>query len=127
MCGCLSHTPNWGPSLQPRHVSLLGIELETLHFSGQHSSQGSFLNFEQRRHSSPGRCDSRDSILTRWLWLYDSCWVSIQVISTLLAPVCSPGLVSLTFSCCQDLPLVFQYIPFGLVWPVTSCVYNHEV
>ena len=20
MCGCLSHTPNWGPGLQPRHV-----------------------------------------------------------------------------------------------------------
>ena len=20
MCGCLSHTPHWGPGLQPRHV-----------------------------------------------------------------------------------------------------------
>ena len=21
MCGCLSHTPYWGPGLQPRHVT----------------------------------------------------------------------------------------------------------
>ena len=26
MCGCLSHTPYWGPGLQPRHVPWLGIE-----------------------------------------------------------------------------------------------------
>ena len=37
MCGCcgwLSHTPHWGPSLQPRHVSRLRIELVPLCFSG---------------------------------------------------------------------------------------------
>ena len=30
MCGCLSHTPNWGPGEQPRYVPWLGIELATL-------------------------------------------------------------------------------------------------
>ena len=34
MCGRLSHTPNWGPGLQPRHVPWLGIELATLWFTG---------------------------------------------------------------------------------------------
>ena len=32
--GCLSHTPNQGPGLQPRHVHWLGIEPATLWFSG---------------------------------------------------------------------------------------------
>ena len=36
MCGCLSHAPYWGPGLQPRHVPWLGIELETLWFTGRH-------------------------------------------------------------------------------------------
>ena len=34
MIGCLSHTPNWGPVPQPRHVSWLGIEPATLWFPG---------------------------------------------------------------------------------------------
>ena len=35
VCGCLSHAPpNWGPGLQPRHVSWLGIEPVTLWFPG---------------------------------------------------------------------------------------------
>ena len=35
MCGCLSHTPNWAPGLQPRHVPWLGIKPATLWFTGQ--------------------------------------------------------------------------------------------
>ena len=35
MCGCLFSTPYWGPG--SRHVPRLGIELETLWFTGQHS------------------------------------------------------------------------------------------
>ena len=37
MCGCLLHTPYWGPGLQPRRVPWLGIKLATLWFTGQHS------------------------------------------------------------------------------------------
>ena len=37
MCGCLSHTPFWGPGPQPRRVSWLGIKPVTLWFAGQHS------------------------------------------------------------------------------------------
>ena len=37
MCGCLLCTPNWGPSLQPRHVPWLGIKPVTLWFAGWHS------------------------------------------------------------------------------------------
>ena len=33
-CSCLSYTPNWGPGLKPRHVSLLGIEPVTFQFTG---------------------------------------------------------------------------------------------
>ena len=32
--GCLSHTPFWGPGLQPRHVPRMGIEPVTLWFTG---------------------------------------------------------------------------------------------
>ena len=35
--GCLLHTPNQGPGLQPRHVPWLGIEPVTFQFSGQRS------------------------------------------------------------------------------------------
>ena len=35
--GCLSHTPNQGPGLQPRHVPWLGLELATPWFIGQSS------------------------------------------------------------------------------------------
>ena len=34
--GCLLHTPNWGPGLQPRHVPYLGIEPVTFWFTGRH-------------------------------------------------------------------------------------------
>ena len=37
ICGCLLHAPYWGPGLQPRHVSWLGIELAILWFAGQRS------------------------------------------------------------------------------------------
>ena len=37
MCGCFSHTPNWGPGLQLRHVPWLGIKPATLWSAGQHS------------------------------------------------------------------------------------------
>ena len=37
MCGCLSCIPSWGPGPQPKLVSWLGIKLETLWFTGQHS------------------------------------------------------------------------------------------
>ena len=37
MYGCLSSTPNWGPSLQPRHVPWLEIEPTTLWFTVWHS------------------------------------------------------------------------------------------
>ena len=37
MCGCLSHTPYWGPGLQPRPVLRLGIEPATLWFAGWRS------------------------------------------------------------------------------------------
>ena len=37
VCGCLSHTLNWGSGLQPRHVPWLGIELATLWFTDWHS------------------------------------------------------------------------------------------
>ena len=33
MCGCLSHTPCWGPGLQLRHVPWLGIKPATLCFT----------------------------------------------------------------------------------------------
>ena len=36
-CGCLLHTPYWGPGPQPRHVPWLGIEPETLWFTGWRS------------------------------------------------------------------------------------------
>ena len=32
---CLSHAPNWGPGLQPRHIPWLGIELATFPFADQ--------------------------------------------------------------------------------------------
>ena len=35
MCGCLSHTPYWGPGPQPRHVPQLGIEPATLWFTAR--------------------------------------------------------------------------------------------
>ena len=34
---CLSHAPNWGPGLQPRHVPWPGIKLITFQFAGQSS------------------------------------------------------------------------------------------
>ena len=34
--GYLSHTPNQGPGLQPRHVPWPGIELATFWFAGHH-------------------------------------------------------------------------------------------
>ena len=37
MCGCLSHTPNWGPSLQPRHMPWLGIKPASHWFTGWYS------------------------------------------------------------------------------------------
>ena len=37
MGGCLLCTPYWGPGPQPGHVHWLGIEPETLWFSGQYS------------------------------------------------------------------------------------------
>ena len=37
LVGCLSHAPNQGPGLQPRHVPRLGIELVTFRLAGQHS------------------------------------------------------------------------------------------
>ena len=37
VCGCLLHTPNWGPGLQPRCVPWQGITPATLWFTGQHS------------------------------------------------------------------------------------------
>ena len=36
--GCLLHIPNWGPSLQPRHVPWLGIEPATFQFTGRCSN-----------------------------------------------------------------------------------------
>ena len=36
---CLSHGPNWGPCLQPRHVPWPGIEPATFWISGWHSFQ----------------------------------------------------------------------------------------
>ena len=38
MCGCLSHSPYWGPGPQPRHVPWVGIKLLTLWFVGRHST-----------------------------------------------------------------------------------------
>ena len=37
MCGCLSHTPYWGPDLKPRQMLSLGIKPATLWFAGGHS------------------------------------------------------------------------------------------
>ena len=34
---CLSHSPNWRPGLQPRHVPWLRIEPMNFHFAGRHS------------------------------------------------------------------------------------------
>ena len=36
-CSCVSHTPYWGPGLQPRQVLWLGIEPVTFGFAVQHS------------------------------------------------------------------------------------------
>ena len=33
VCACLSSAPNWGPGLQPSHMSWLGIESVTLWFT----------------------------------------------------------------------------------------------
>ena len=37
MCGCLLHTPYWGPSPKPKCEPWLGIELVTPWFTGHHS------------------------------------------------------------------------------------------
>ena len=37
MCSHLSCIPHWGPGLQPRHVSILGIKQAYLRFAGPHS------------------------------------------------------------------------------------------
>ena len=37
MCGCISHTLDWGPGPQPRHEPWLGIEPATLWVAGRHS------------------------------------------------------------------------------------------
>ena len=37
---CLSHTPNWGPGLQPRHVPWLGIEPVTFLFTAEPHQSG---------------------------------------------------------------------------------------
>ena len=37
ICGCLLHTPSWGPSPPPRHVPWLGIKPATLWLADQHS------------------------------------------------------------------------------------------
>ena len=37
LISCLSHSPNWGPGLQPRHVPWLGIEPAAFQFTGQDS------------------------------------------------------------------------------------------
>ena len=37
LIGCLSHAPNRGPGLQPRHVPWLGIKLATFWLAGWHS------------------------------------------------------------------------------------------
>ena len=38
MCGCLSHTPHWGPGPHPRQVPWPGNEPATLWFEGRRSS-----------------------------------------------------------------------------------------
>ena len=37
--GCLSHAPNWGPGLQPRHIPWPGIEPVTFGFIGCQSTE----------------------------------------------------------------------------------------
>ena len=41
MCGCLSSPTSWGPGLQPRYVSWLGLKLATLFFFASKSSRHS--------------------------------------------------------------------------------------
>ena len=61
---CLSHTPHWGPGLQPRCVPWLGIELVTLWFTGWHSTT---------EPHQPGQ-----QISFKWYWMFlfleGMCW-----------------------------------------------------
>ena len=66
LCGCLSCVPYWGPGLQPRHMSWLGIEPMTLWFTGQCSIHW----------ATPTRAEC--TILYSTLFTYGCCVVTIQ-------------------------------------------------
>ena len=63
MCGCLSHAPNWGPGLQPRHVPWLGIEPATPCFAGWHSIHWATPTRTKTPHSS----DEEMEAARRWV------------------------------------------------------------
>ena len=60
MCGCLSHTPYWGPGPQPRYVPWWGIERATLCFSSPHSIHW----------ATPARAEICGELFKAWeMWL----------------------------------------------------------
>ena len=79
MCGCLLHTPYWGPGLQPRHVPWLGIKPVTLWFTGQHSIHW----------ATPARADSH---VQKYIVSYNMVALLSQLLhlcSTEIAAICS--------------------------------------
>ena len=97
MCGCLLHTPYWGPGPQPRHVPWPGTELVTLWFKGLHSihwelhQPGLAQSFWMQQ--SPSTCLTQWWLLPHWLvqwshhyscmhipvhspWLLGSCYIN---------------------------------------------------
>ena len=121
MCGCLSHTPNWGSSWQPRHVSWLGIEPGTLWFSGQrsiHWATPARTIFEFL--TMTGHCNKVQSNLPTFLEYTSDCTVFIS--EQLYCCKFSIHL-KVSFSCDGDklvstdfFPLTWPNLGWGLQW-----------
>ena len=101
MCGCLSHTPYWGPGPQPRHVLWLGIEPPILWFTGCTRST------EPHQPGPQHHLLKRLSLLCNWSWhpkirSFDHIYVDL----ILGSPSCSIGLYISTIPLCQYLTVL---------------------
>ena len=105
VCGCLLHTPCWGPGLQPRHVPWPGIKPETLWFEGRHSIHW----------ATPARADLefQSNYLTSYsLFQYIlKIFVNIWVLPTIF----------ISFSCFIFAICYFEVFN-GIHWVVTICL-----